>query len=248
MTVKNRRFYWLKLPEQFFERKVMRYLRSLPQGEAIILIYLKMLCMSLGSDGWINVDRLCTTLDEEIAIALNEEVMITRLALTSLKNTGLIQMEAEYGDIFMTEFPQLVGSESAAAVRMRKKRHLESKSNEGVTLFTQCDADVQAGDTDVQKRDIEIEKEIEKELELEKDEERTYGVCKNIRITQEEYLDLKKRYKDADDLIDRMSRYLLSSGKSYQNHYQTLCLWGDREKRKEQQNWESYSCEQGVSY
>ena len=36
----NKKYYWLKLKEDFFDKKDIRYLRSLPDGDKLIIIYL----------------------------------------------------------------------------------------------------------------------------------------------------------------------------------------------------------------
>ena len=41
--MQNKRYYWLKLHEHFFDRAVIKYLRKLPDGDTIVLIYLELL-------------------------------------------------------------------------------------------------------------------------------------------------------------------------------------------------------------
>ena len=43
----NKRYYWLKLHEEFFRQPSIKYIRTLPEGEKILIIYLKLLLVSL---------------------------------------------------------------------------------------------------------------------------------------------------------------------------------------------------------
>lgn len=49
----NKKYYWLKLHEEFFNQTVMKYIRKLPDGDTITIIYLKLLLKSLKTEGYI---------------------------------------------------------------------------------------------------------------------------------------------------------------------------------------------------
>lgn len=50
-----------------------------------------------------------------------------------------------------------------------------------------------------------------------------FGNFQNIEITTEQMAELKETYENARELIDKVSEYLASSGKSYANHYALIC-------------------------
>ena len=53
-----------------------------------------------------------------------------------------------------------------------------------------------------------------------------YGEYKNISLTDEEYQKLKEQLKEhTDTMIDKLSRYIESRGKTYKNHYVTILNW-----------------------
>ena len=39
--MKEKRYYWLKLYDTFFENKTSKFLRRLPDGDKILIVYLK---------------------------------------------------------------------------------------------------------------------------------------------------------------------------------------------------------------
>lgn len=47
----NKRFYWLKLKEDFFQQKAMKKLRRMERGEVLTIVYLKMQLSSLRNGG-----------------------------------------------------------------------------------------------------------------------------------------------------------------------------------------------------
>ena len=85
----KKRFYWLKLKEDFFQDTVIKYLRSLPEGSTLVIIYLKLQCIGLKNEGFIKHTGLFPIIEEEIALAIDEKpdlVKITIRALLQAKN------------------------------------------------------------------------------------------------------------------------------------------------------------------
>jgi len=71
-----------------------------------------------------------------------------------------------------------------------------------------------------------------------------YGEYKNISLTDEEYQKLKEQLKErTDTMIDKLSRYIESRGKTYKNHYVTILNWyeQDKEKLTQKSNGRTYS-------
>ena len=61
------------------------------------------------------------------------------------------------------------------------------------------------------------------------------GIYKNVFISDKEYRALKERYPDSiDRLIEELSTYLKSSGKSYESHSATLSRWAIRDRREKE--------------
>lgn len=60
-----------------------------------------------------------------------------------------------------------------------------------------------------------------------------YGEYKNIRLTDEEYRKLKDKLQGHTDMmIEKLSRYIKSTGKTYQDHYVTILNWYEQDKEK----------------
>ena len=60
-----------------------------------------------------------------------------------------------------------------------------------------------------------------------------YGKYQNVRLTEEEYHKLKgKLQSHTDIMIEKLSRYIKSSGKDYKDHYVTILNWYEQDKDK----------------
>ena len=63
---------------------------------------------------------------------------------------------------------------------------------------------------------------------------RTYGQFQNVFLTDEEMHELWKQYPDSyERKIERLSQYIESTGKRYDNHYATLLSWLEQDEKKE---------------
>ena len=66
MTKQGKRYYWLKLHENFFRQAVIRFLRKMPEGDSIVIIYLELLLMSIKTDGYVRTDGLYDTMEKDL--------------------------------------------------------------------------------------------------------------------------------------------------------------------------------------
>ena len=157
MAVKNKRYYWIQLTQDFFKSKEMKLLRKIAGGDTHTIIYLKMMLISLEDGGCIYYDGLADNLAEEIALMIDENVEDIKITLLFLESKGLLTRKNDR-DYFLEQVPEMVGSETASARRVRKFRENQ--------LVLQCNNDVtkRNGDIDIEK-DIDIDTEIEKDVD-----------------------------------------------------------------------------------
>lgn len=70
-----------------------------------------------------------------------------------------------------------------------------------------------------------------------------YGKYKNVFFTNEEYQRLITLYpNDYQDRIEKLSTYIKSTKKKYDNHLATIELWAMNEKQQEKTNQSQQSC------
>ena len=167
MALKNKRYFWIQLAQDFFKSKEMKLLRKIAGGDTHTIIYLKMMLISLEDGGHIYYDGLADNLAEEIALVIDENVEDIKITLIFLESKGLLTRNSDR-DYFLEQVPEMVGSETASTRRSRKHRELQKLHCN--TIATTCNGDI----------DIDIDKEIEKEIEKDTDK-------KPVELIVEEY-------------------------------------------------------------
>ena len=168
MAEGQKRYYWLKLQNDFFSRKEIKRLRRIAGGDTLTIIYLKMLCRSLKDNGKLYYDGLDNDFVSELAMDIDEDTENVQITVNYLIKTGLLEQidEVEYT---LKDAESNTGTETAVAARVRKHRERRKA--------LQCNTDVtvvkQLGNVEIEKeKDKEIDKEIEEEKEEEKKEEK----------------------------------------------------------------------------
>ena len=226
----NRRYYWLKLKEDFFTDKRIKRLRKISGGDTYTIIYLKLLLLSLKDSGKLYYDGVETDFIKELALTIDEtedDVMVT---VNYLVAQGLMEIITENDEYFLTEIPSLIGSETASTRRSRKSRG--QKALQSGTSATSCNLLQQNCNGDIEI-DKEIDIELEKEGEIEKISPNLYGEYKNVSLTDEEYGKLKDKMQGhREEMIEKLSTYMQSTGRNYKDHYATLVHWYEQDKGK----------------
>lgn len=157
-----KKYYWLKLPENFFkDSKPLKKLRKIAGGDTYTIIYLKMLLASLKNDGLICLDGLEERAADEIALEIDEEPDNVEMTLRFLFNTGLLEERTDA--VFLPQVQTMVGSETDSAERKRRQREREKLS---VTMSHRCNAVVTDRHTEIEKRE-EKREEIDTENRVE---------------------------------------------------------------------------------
>lgn len=117
----GKRYYWLRLKDDFFTSKRIKKLRAMAGGDTYLIIYLKMQLLAMKSDGVLKWTGLEENFADELALDLDEKSDDVAMTMIYLLKTGL----AETSDNITFFFPYAVentGSETSAAERMRKMR------------------------------------------------------------------------------------------------------------------------------
>lgn len=220
----SKRYYWLKLPDDFFGSKRIKKLRNIAGGDTYTIIYLKMQLMAMKNGGMLEYTGLEPSFAEELALDLDEKPENVSVTVNFLLSCGLLETN-DNKEFFVPYAVLNTGSEGASAKRVREYR--SRKALLGNTNETQVK----------QISNGEIEKELE--LELEKDnrvksklKKHKYGEYNNVLLTDEELEKLKAEYSDWADRIERLSSYVASTGKSYKSHYATIRNWARKDKQE----------------
>lgn len=181
----NKKYFWLKLKENFFEEKQIKYLRSLPDGDKIVIAYLKMQLKSLKTEGFIKYDSILPSNIDELAMVLDENTNIIKLMIGALQKVNAVEI-LDDGSFYMIAMQDLIGKEGESAERVRRFRERQEQK------LLQCNGDVTNCNTEIEK-DIDKEKEIE----IEKDT--------NIEIINDWEIKFDKFYKNYPKKVQKQN-------------------------------------------
>lgn len=192
----EKRYYWLKFKDDFFDSKRVKKLRKMAGGDTYIVIYLKMQLKALRSDGVLSYTGLEENFADELALDIDESPEDVRMVLAYLMNYGLCECSDNI-HYFLPYVVENTGSETATAQRMRDHRSrakLAERNN--VTGLLQ-------------------ERYVEKEIEKEKDKEiDTDSMVHRKRFTAPTIEDVKAYCKERGNRVDpeRFIDYYTSNG------------------------------------
>ena len=162
MSTENKRFYWIKLRENFFQQETIDWLMEQENGSAYIVLYLKMCLLTANTSG-----ELIRTIGDmtipyepkKISQKTGFDIDTVNVALSLFKHLGLIE-ETQGGIPVMPEVKNMVGSESESAARVRKYRKKKKalQSNGDVTNKA-LQSNVEIRDKRIEYRDKENREE-----------------------------------------------------------------------------------------
>ena len=215
----NRKYYYLKLKESFFDGDSIVLLESMPDGILFSNILMKLYLKSLKNGGKLQLDEHIPYTAQMIATLTRHQIGTVERAIKVFLQLGLVE-QLDGGLLYMTDIELMIGQSSTEGERKRAARR------ENRALLPQRTNGGHLSDI----RPPEIEKEIEIELEKEREREEgrpapaVYGKYQNVFLTDTELAELKEEIPDKwAYYIDRLSGYIASTGKKYQNHAPPSC-------------------------
>lgn len=125
----EKRFFWFKFKDNFFQNPTIKYLNTLPGGSDLIIGYQKLMLLSLETEGIVRLQGLFQTREEELALLIDIELNTTRLLITTLLKTHDIELIND-NTIYILSIQGLIGSEGSSAERVRKFRERQKDKEE----------------------------------------------------------------------------------------------------------------------
>lgn len=150
MATDNKKYYWLKQKSDFFTQPQIKKLRRVAGGDTFTIIYQKIMLLSITDGGLISYQKIEETLEDELALILDEEIDNIKMTLSFMLNAKLLEKlsDTEY---LVVSVPELIGSETSAAGRMRKLRGKCNNVTPELPPVTKCYTE--------KEKEIELDKE-----------------------------------------------------------------------------------------
>ena len=243
----NRKYYYLKLKENYFDDDSIVLLESMQDGVLYSNILLKLYLKSLKHGGRLQLEEDIPYTAQMIATITRQQIGTVERALQIFLKLGLVEV-LDSGTFYMSNIELLIGQSSTEAERKRAAR-LQNKALSAPRTNGGHLSDI---------RPPEIEIELEKEIEIEKEREgetghpapAAYGRYHNVILSDTELDGLKTELPGKwEYYIDRLSCHIASSGRKYKSHAATIFKWAqeDAAKKAPKKGIPDYTCKEGES-
>ena len=131
----EKRYYWLKLPKDFFKRHDITFLFSLPNGHQIVLFYLELMTESIDHDGELRFSPELPYTDEMLASITHTDIEIVKTSMETLEKLKLVKI-SEDGTIVLEKVKTMTGYETKWAEKKRVYREQKRQSEDNVLNVT----------------------------------------------------------------------------------------------------------------
>lgn len=265
----NKKYYFLKLKEDFFDQREIVVLEGSKDGILYVNILLKLYLKSLQHNGKLLLNEVTPLSAEMIALLTRHEVGTVERAMRAFMQLGLVEV-LEGNTFYMPEIEEMTGKGSSDGERKARYRRQKAEGNmpllqdnnqgmgqnrDNVPPLSQfCPPEIR--DKSLENRDKNLDKRESKGLEQSLREKSTptpagqgkevnfYGRYENVRLTDQEMEILKDDFpEDYLSMIEHLSEYMEYKGKTYNNHLATMEIWkkADMEKAQQKKNGYSYN-------
>ena len=189
----NKKYYYMRLKENFFDTNEMKVLESMQDGYKYSNILLKLYLMSLQSDGKLMLNERIPYNSQMIATITRHSVGDVEKALVLFKDLGLIKV-LDSGAIYMLDIQKYIGKSSTEADRQREYQRKISCSKESNKKSTP-------------EIEIELEKDIEIDINTDKKKKKksakadldgminSFTENEELREALKAFLDMRKSIK-----------------------------------------------------
>lgn len=172
----NKKYYYLKLRDNFFDNDDIAILESMPDGILYSNILLKLYLRSLKNNGKLMFNDRIPYNAQMLSTITRQPIAVVEKAVGIFKEMGLIEV-LDNGAIYMLDIQNFIGSSNTEADRKREYRR-KIALEKGQELLGHLSG--QMSDEHPPELEIEIEKEIE--IDIEKDLEKN-----TLKIIVDEY-------------------------------------------------------------
>ena len=243
----NRKYYYLKLKESYFDDDAIVLLESMQDGVIYSNILLKLYLKSLKNGGKLQLDENIPYTAQMIATITRQQVGTVERALKIFMKLGLVE-PLPSGALYMSNIELLIGQSSTEAERKRAAR-LENRALLPPRTNGGHLSDIRPPEIEI-KKEIDIEIEKERELETGHPAPAAYGRYHNVILSDTELDGLKTELPGKwEYYIDRLSCHIASSGRKYKSHAATIFKWAqeDAAKKAPKKGIPDYTCKEGES-
>ncbi len=113
---------WIKLSVNMFDDEKIKLIKTMPEGDKIIVIWVQLLCMAgkTNDGGLVYMGQNMMFTDEMLATIFDEQVNIVRIALQTLEQFGMIEI-SDNGLIGITNWEKHQSTDKMARIKEQSR-------------------------------------------------------------------------------------------------------------------------------
>lgn len=200
---------WIKISCDLFNDEAIRLIEQMPDGDAIIVIWLKLLITAgkINDNGFLYFRKEIPYTDEMLSTVFNRPLNTIRLALSTFERFRMIQIVTQQG-IYITNWEKYQNIEGMEKVKAQTRERVKRFRENQKLLSCNATSNVTVTDGNAIDKDIDKEKELDKEINKEeKKEKKKNFVAKSFfqkLLAQDEEI---KKYNFLSDSFMRFLQY-----------------------------------------
>lgn len=154
---------WIKIATQVFDNRKIRQIENMPEGDSIIVIWFKILCLAGNTNdgGLVYFTKDIPYTEQMLSSEFNRPLVTVQLALSTFKRFEMIDIIDDFIHVSSWEkYQNIEGLERIREqTRLRVARHREGKA---IDCNVTCNATVTHGN----ETDIDIDREEDKDIDI----------------------------------------------------------------------------------
>lgn len=236
---------WIKLASDIFDNRKIRQIEALPDGDAIIVIWIKLLCLAgnINDCGLIYFTKEIPYTEEMMATQFGRPLQTVKMALQVFKSFKMIEIERDI--LHISNWERYQNIDEMDRIREQTRKRVQQHRQRVKQALLDCNVTSNATVTQCNAIEEDKEKERDKEEDKEKEESKReeaaasshprpvkhkHGEYENVLLTDVEFEKLKAEFpNDWQQRIDNLSRYMKSKGTVYKDHLATIRNWARRD-------------------
>jgi predicted phage replisome organizer len=179
---------WIKIVTDVFDDEKIRFIETLPQGDSIIVIWFKLLCMCGKSNkgGFLMMTDKIAYTDEMLSSIFNKDIKFIQLCINTFKSLDMIEIINNKYFISNWEKHQSI----------EKLEQIRESTRKRVARYREKQQQIELGCNVTVTQDVTQCNAIDKDKDKDKDIDNIYIGDENSNELPKKYLSIKKQIED----------------------------------------------------
>ena len=216
---------WIKLFVDIWDNRKIKQIETLPDGDAVLIIWLKLLTLAgnVNDGGLVYFTPEIPYTDEMLSAQFNKPLQTVKMALEVFQRFGMIEI---INDILcVSNWEKYQNIESMEKVREQTRKRV-SDYRERQKLLCNVTSNVTVTECNA------IEERKKKEDRRKKNNKHIYGEYKHVLLSDEEFEKLKDRFPDSyERKIKALDEGIELKGYKYKSHYLAILKWAEKDDK-----------------